>query len=117
MEETALAAENCVPCRGGVPRAGREEITALAALLPAWTVLGDPDRIERRFAFPDFASALAFANAVGEISERAGHHPDLVVGWGRVVVTWYTHAIGGLHRNDFVMAARTDQLHRAVAAP
>jgi 4a-hydroxytetrahydrobiopterin dehydratase len=67
-------------------------------------------QLERRFGFPDFAEALAFTNRVGEAAEAEGHHPRLVTEWGSVVVTWWTHKIGGLHRNDFVMAAKTDRL-------
>lgn len=65
-------------------------------------------RVERVFAFPDFASALAFTNRVGAIAEAEAHHPALTTEWGRVTVAWWTHAIGGLHRNDVVMAAKTD---------
>ena len=67
-------------------------------------------RLERVFTFPDFAGALAFTNRVGAIAEAAGHHPALLTEWGRVTVGWWTHAIGGLHRNDFIMAARTEPL-------
>ena len=66
-------------------------------------------RLERAFSFANFAEALAFTNAVGGLAEAAGHHPALTTEWGRVTVVWWTHAIGGLHRNDFVMAAKTDE--------
>lgn len=110
---SSLAGERCVPCRAGVPPIGDDEARTLrAAELPDWTievVAGIP-RLSRAFAFPDFASALAFANRVGAVAEAADHHPELRVEWGRVTVGWWTHAIGGLHRNDFVLAARTDRL-------
>jgi 4a-hydroxytetrahydrobiopterin dehydratase len=88
---------------------------ALKPQVPEWAVVereGIP-RLERVFEFPDFAQALAFTNRVGEIAEDEGHHPALLTEWGRVTVTWWTHKIRGLHRNDFVMAARTDEVVRA----
>jgi 4a-hydroxytetrahydrobiopterin dehydratase len=67
-------------------------------------------RLERVFAFPSFADALAFTNRVGALAEEQGHHPALLTEWGRVTVTWWTHKIRGLHRNEFIMAAKTDAL-------
>ena len=80
--------------------------------VPEWNVVERDGirRLERVFPFPDFATALTFTNRVGALAESEGHHPALLTEWGRVTVTWWTHAIGGLHRNDFVMAARTDGL-------
>jgi 4a-hydroxytetrahydrobiopterin dehydratase len=80
--------------------------------VPEWQIVprDGVDRLERVFPFPDFASALRFTNRVGQIAEAEGHHPALLTEWGRVTVTWWTHKIGGLHRNDFIMAARTDEL-------
>ena len=69
------------------------------------------DHLERVFQFPDFAQALAFTNRVGALAEEEGHHPALLTEWGKVTVAWWTHAIGGLHRNDFIMAAKTDQIY------
>lgn len=105
-----LAAERCVACRPGAPRLGDTEIAALSREVPDWRVVERDGvrRIERVFVLPDFASALAFTNRVGAIAEAEGHHPALTTEWGRVSVAWWTHAIGGLHRNDFVMAAKTD---------
>jgi 4a-hydroxytetrahydrobiopterin dehydratase len=85
----------------------------IAELLPeilGWRVVEREGiaRLERVFAFPDFAQALAFTNRVGALAEAEGHHPALLTEWGRVTVTWWTHAIRDLHRNDFVMAAKTD---------
>jgi 4a-hydroxytetrahydrobiopterin dehydratase len=87
----------------------------LAELLPQvidWRVIEveGVSRLERTFRFPDFQQALAFTNAVGVIAEEEGHHPALMTEWGRVTVTWWTHKIRGLHRNDFIMAAKTDQV-------
>lgn len=101
----------CVPCEGGVPPAADHEIANYLIQLPRWQVvdvLGIP-HLTRRFAFDNFAHALAFTNRVGELAEQEGHHPALLTEWGKVTVSWWTHAIGGLHKNDFVMAAKTDE--------
>jgi 4a-hydroxytetrahydrobiopterin dehydratase len=89
-----------------------EEMRELLVDLPDWNVAtrdGVP-QLERQFEFPDFVQALAFTNRVGELAEAEDHHPKLTTEWGSVVVTWWTHKIKGLHRNDFVMAAKTDNL-------
>ena len=81
--------------------------------VPAWAVVereGVP-RLERTFSFRNFAEALRFTNRVGELAEEEGHHPALLTEWGKVTVGWWTHKIRGLHRNDFVMAAKTDRLY------
>ena len=71
--------------------------------------------LERVFKWKNFVQALAFTNRVGELAEEEGHHPALLTEWGKVTVTWWTHKIKGLHRNDFIMAARTDQLYSSAA--
>jgi 4a-hydroxytetrahydrobiopterin dehydratase len=108
---SGLAAERCQACRPDSPPASDAEIAALSAAIPDWRVVERDGvrRLERVFAFPDFARALAFTNRVGALAEAEGHHPALLTEWGRVTVTWWTHAIAGLHRNDFVMAAKTDR--------
>jgi len=108
-----LAGETCVPCRGGEPAPEENEIGALLLEVPGWRVAerDGVKRLEKEFRFADFASALRFTIGVGERAEEAGHHPALLTEWGRVTVGWWTHAIGGLHRNDFVMAARTDTVY------
>ena len=90
------------------------ELPALLREIPGWRVVEREGvrRLERAFTFPDFAAALAFTNRVGAAAEAEVHHPALLTEWGRVTVTWWTHAIRGLHRNDFVMAAKTDALAR-----
>ena len=114
-EETmtgSLAEEKCVACRADAPKATAAEIAEWSQQIPAWKVVqgdGEP-RLVRTFTFPDFAQALAFTNRVGAIAESEGHHPALLTEWGKVTVSWWTHKIHGLHRNDFVMAARTDGL-------
>ena len=102
----------CEPCRVGAPPATEDEIAEFMQQLPQWTVkeVDGVKRIERVFKFKNFAQALEFTNKVGEIAEKEGHHPAILTEWGRVTVTWWTHKIKGLHRNDFIMAAKTDQL-------
>ena len=105
-----LAHMKCTACRGDEPRLNDAEIEELRPQVPDWRVVerDGVKRLERAFGFDDFAQALAFTNRVGEQAEEEGHHPTLLTEWGKVTVTWWTHKIGGLHRNDFIMAARTD---------
>ena len=105
----ALAERSCVPCRAGTPPLATDAIARLAAEVPEWTVAAGR-RLERRFRFPDFASALAFVNRVGEIAERESHHPDLHLSWGAVRVEIWTHVIDGLSESDFVLAAKIDRV-------
>lgn len=90
----------------------QEQIEELLERLPGWTlrqVDGIP-RIEKTYKLKDFAQALALTNRIGELAEQTGHHPALLTEWGKVTVSWWTHFLGGLHRNDLIMAARTEQL-------
>jgi 4a-hydroxytetrahydrobiopterin dehydratase len=100
----------CVACRKGEPTVTDAEMAELKPQIPDWHVLevDSVKRLERVFTFPNFVEALAFTNKVGAIAEAEGHHPALLTEWGRVTVTWWTHKIKGLHRNDFIMAAKTD---------
>ena len=111
----ALAQERCAACGPNSPRVARREAEALLADLPGWeiVVVDGIEQLAATFKCKDFAAALAFANRVGELAEAADHHPRIVVEWGRVSVAWWTHAIGGLHRNDFIMAARSAQAWRS----
>jgi 4a-hydroxytetrahydrobiopterin dehydratase len=105
-----LAQQSCVPCRGGIPPLRGEALQTLAARLGGgWQVQGE-HHLAKEFAFPDFASALAFVNRIGALAEAEGHHPDLHLAWGRVGVTIWTHKIDGLTESDFVLAAKIDQL-------
>ena len=106
----ALDAKTCTPCRGGIPPLARSEAQALLAQAPGWQLDETATRITRRFTFPDFATALAFVQRVGDIAESEGHHPDISLGWGYAEVTFYTHKIKGLHENDFIMAAKVNKL-------
>ena len=109
---TILVEERCVACRKDAPRVSNGEIAALRPLIPEWEVRDNDGalRLVRTFHFPNFREALAFTERVGELAEEEGHHPTLVTGWGKVTVTWRTIKIRGLHRNDFIMAAKTDAL-------
>jgi len=102
----------CTACRGDEPKLTDAEIAELLPQVPEWQVVQREGikRLERVFKFSNFAQALAFTDRVGEQAEEEGHHPALLTEWGRVKVTWWTHKIDGLHRNDFILAAKTDEL-------
>src|SRR5262245_61609065 len=109
---TALAQMRCVACRPGEPTVSEQELAQYQPQVPLWQVVEREGmkRLERAFPFSSFAQALAFTSTVGALAEAENHHPALLTEWGRVTVTWWTHSIGGLHRNDFIMAAKTDAL-------
>lgn len=109
---TELLEQKCVPCTGGLPQATEAEINEYKQQIPDWDIITEKGELhlQRVYQFPDFKTALAFTNRVGEIAESEGHHPSLLTEWGKVTVTWWTHAINGLHHNDFIMAAKSDQL-------
>jgi len=104
-----LADKQCVPCRGGVPPLQGDELRRLAGQIPGWRIVGE-HHLTRSFTFPDFKQALAFVNHVGEVAEQQGHHPDLLLSWGRVEVRIWTHKIDGLTESDFILAAKIDPL-------
>ena len=106
----ALDAKTCVPCRGGIPPLPRPEAETLLAQTPGWSLDDGATRIARRFTFPDFATAMAFVQHVGDLAESEGHHPDIHFGWGYAEIIFYTHKIRGLHENDFIMAAKVNKL-------
>ncbi len=108
---TQLERERCVACRADSPHVTDPEVAELHPQVPEWTLRADNGvrKLERSFSFPNFGQALAFTNAVGGLAEAEGHHPLLVTEWGRATVTWWTHKIRDLHRNDFIMAAKTDR--------
>ena len=110
-----LVDKECVPCRGDAPKLDQEQIAHYLAGVPQWQMVETDgvNKIFRIFKFKNFAEALKFTDQVGELAEQAGHHPDILLQWGKVTVTWYSHKIGGLHENDFIMAARTDRLYEA----
>ena len=102
-----LAQKACVPCRGGVPPLGPDEVEVLLQELDDWTVEQEY-HLTRAFKFGDFAEALAFVNRVGAIAEQENHHPDLHLAWGKVRVEIWTHKIKGLTESDFIFAAKCD---------
>ncbi len=108
-----LTQMKCVACRRDAPRVTEAEIAEFLPQTPEWEIVERENikRLERVFKFDDFSQALSFTNKVGELAEAEGHHPTLLTEWGRVTVTWWTHKIRGLHRNDFIAAAKTDQLY------
>ena len=109
---TSLADRTCVPCRGGVPPLQGKELDDIFAMLPPghhWQVVNG-HHLVCNYKFPDFRSALAFVNRVGEVAEQQGHHPDILLGWGKAEVTTWTHAVDGLTESDFILAAKIDQL-------
>lgn len=107
---TNLNQKKCIPCEVGGIALMPEEARTLMTQTPQWMLADDGRQISRSFTFKDFASALQFADQVGAIAEEEGHHPDLHVSWGKVVVDLSTHAVGGLSENDFILAAKIDQI-------
>jgi len=106
-----LATRTCVPCKGGVPPLKGEALKKLSRELPAWKVI-DEHHLARTYDFSDFRSALNFVMKIGELAEEQGHHPDILLRWGKVTVTIWTHKIDGLTESDFILGAKIDQLPR-----
>ena len=113
----SLSELGCVACNRDAPTASDAEIADLRPQIPEWELveLEGVRQLRRVFPFRDFAEALAFTNAIGELAEDEGHHPTLLTEWAGTTVTWWTHKIKGLHRNDFIMAAKTDELYRRLS--
>ena len=109
---TTLSQASCEACRIGAPTVSDSEAKELLQQIPEWTLIevDGIKQLQRQYKFKNFVLAMAFANELAEISEAEGHHPGILVEWGKVTVTWWSHSIKGLHRNDFVMAAKTDSL-------
>lgn len=109
----SLADRSCVPCKGGTPPLSREQAEALRAReVPRWELSEAADRLRREFRFKDFRGAMKFVNRAADVAEEEGHHPDFHVHYNRVLVEIWTHKIGGLHENDFILAAKIDRLAR-----
>jgi 4a-hydroxytetrahydrobiopterin dehydratase len=104
-----LAEKTCVACRGDVPALKGEALHDLSHQLPNWQVI-DEHHITRSFKFPDFQQALDFVNRVGAVAEEQGHHPDILLTWGKAEITLWTHKVNGLTESDFIMAAKIDTL-------
>jgi len=111
---TSLAAGKCVPCRGGDPSLTDAEIADLIPQTPQWEfVMRDGIwRLERIFKFKNYAQSLDFTNKIAALALQEDHHPLIVLEWGRVTVSWWTHVVKGLHKNDFIMAAKTDEVYK-----
>ncbi len=105
-----LADKKCVPCRGGVLALKGKELGKLNHSVPKWTVANE-HHIHREFKFPDFVRALEFVNRVGAVAEEQGHHPDILLAWGKAEITLWTHKVDGLTESDFIMAAKIDRLN------
>jgi 4a-hydroxytetrahydrobiopterin dehydratase len=107
-----LARKHCKPCEGGVPPLKGEALKSLyGELQDGWTVV-DEHHLEKEYRFKDFREALDFVNRLGEVAEQEGHHPDIFLAWGKVKVTLWTHSVGGLSENDFILAAKVDEVKR-----
>ena len=114
LRMSTLQESRCTACRADAPRVTDPEIAELKPQIPDWQIVerdGIP-QLERVFRVNNFVEALEFTNKVGALAESEGHHPAILTQWGSVTVTWWTHKIRGLHRNDFLMAAKTDALAR-----
>ena len=110
-----LSQLKCVACRGNEPTLTEAQMQQLMPQVPEWQVreVDGEKRLERIFKFKNFAEAIAFTDKVGTTAEEEDHHPLIVTEWGRVTVGWWTHSIRGLHKNDFIMAAKTDGAYEA----
>jgi 4a-hydroxytetrahydrobiopterin dehydratase len=110
MTITALVDKTCTPCRGGVPPLTAQEVVVLHKQVPEWTIHDDARRIERTYRFRNFAQAFSLVHKVADLAEAEGHHPDISFGWGYATVSLQTKKIKGLHENDFIMAAKLDDM-------
>jgi 4a-hydroxytetrahydrobiopterin dehydratase len=109
-----LSKQNCMPCDRNSTGLPTEEIKLLASEIPDWDIIDQDDvlKLSRSFKLKNFAEALSFTNAVGEIAEEQDHHPLIELTWGKVTVSWWTHTVGGLHKSDFIMAAKTNEIFK-----
>lgn len=111
---TELSQQTCEACRADAPKVSDDELKELMRQIPDWkpiTVDGIL-QLQREYTFKNFKQAIAFTNKVGDYAEEEGHHPALLTEWGKTTVTWWTHKIKGLHKNDFIMAAKTDVIYQ-----
>jgi 4a-hydroxytetrahydrobiopterin dehydratase len=110
---TELARKKCVPCEGGVPPLTYDAANKLLAQLDKeWMVIDDAHLLTKHFSFKDFKETMHFVNKVADIAEEEGHHPDMTVTYGGVTIELMTHAIGGLSENDFILAAKIDEIKK-----
>jgi len=111
-KEINLAEKQCTACQAGAPLLRGEALTTALLQVPEWqcVTLNNQEQINREFIFKNFAQALVFTQKVANLAEHENHHPAILTEWGKVTVSWWTHEIGGLHENDLICAAKTDQL-------
>lgn len=109
---TSLNQQSCEACRADAPKVSDQELAELVRMIPEWSpiVVDGIMQLQRVFKFKNFKQAMTFTNQLAELAEAEGHHPGILTEWGKVTVTWWSHSIKGLHRNDFIMAAKTDEL-------
>ncbi len=105
-----LSAAKCTACQGGIPPMTRSEAEKYLAETPGWELRDESTKLRRKFTFGNFMDALFFAQKIGELCEQEGHHPDISMGWGYCTVVFQTHKINGLHQNDFIMAAKVNDM-------
>ena len=112
----SLIKQRCEACQADAPKVSDEELATLIKEIPSWApiIRDNIMMLERTYTLVDYTAAVAFTNQVAELAEREGHHPALLLEWGKVTVTWWSHKVKGLHRNDFICAAKTDQLFEAM---
>jgi len=112
---TRLENAQCIPCKKNSPGIGRAECEQLLVEIPGWKAIDEEGvrRLQKEFSTKNFATAMAFSNKISDAAESVDHHPSILTEWGKVIVTWWTHSIKGLHINDFIMAAKTDSLYAA----
>jgi 4a-hydroxytetrahydrobiopterin dehydratase len=110
---TELSEQVCEACRADAPLVSDAELQRMLPAIPEWRVIevNSVRQLTREFKFRNFVQALAFSNRVGELAEAENHHPAILTEWGKVTVNWWTHKIRGLHKNDLILAARTDQVY------
>jgi len=109
--QCGLTNKKCVPCEGGLSPLATDEAKAMLNEVPGWELANDGKAIKRQFKFKNFKQSLAFVNKAGDIAEAEGHHPDITFGWGYAEFLLWTHAIGGLHENDFIMASKINEIN------
>ncbi len=110
---TDLSKQSCEACRADAPKVSDDELKQLMPNIPHWStiVVDGVKQLSREFKFRNFEQAMAFSNHVADLAEAENHHPAILTEWGKVCVTWWTHKIGGLHKNDLILAARTDEVY------
>ena len=109
---STLSQETCEACSAEAPLISEDDLKVLMPKIPEWRVVAVEGimQLQRQYKFKNFQQAMAFSNRVGDLAEKAGHHPAILTEWGKVTVTWWSHSIKGLHKNDLIMAARTDEV-------